>query len=315
MRHNLVASTNHASPSGSLPFLLPALSSDRLDARHLLPITSSRLDLYAQRHGSLPSTSAPPPSSAETPDQQHLRQQAYQALLDSPIRNAWLYALYLSPANERLLRRLYITPVSRASPVQHSLLTQLRAAARAEIAKAPDTPIRNGWELTGNIGDVLTWALSGRTVLDPDKIYADARRAMDALEALLAQNTNGGVWFFDAARPTLFDAHVFSYTHLILEDDYILPDVSNGDGTTWKAEEDERLAELAGKEGLEWAEVAKQIPGHSASSCRMRYERSKELNESSAECWGDDTLRKIVRDCPRLMEHAETMLRTYWPEK
>ncbi|KAJ4396237.1 hypothetical protein N0V93_000456 [Gnomoniopsis smithogilvyi] len=267
VQHNLDASTNHASPTGSLPFLQPALTGDRLDPRQLLPIPSSRLDLYAQRHGSQPSpSSSAPSSSAETPDQQHLRQQAYQSLLDTPIRNAWLYALYLSPANERLLRKLYITPVSRASLVQRSLLSQLRAAARAEIAKAADAPVANGWALEGNLGDLLTWALSGRTVLDPEKIYAEARRAVVALETLLGQNTEGRTWFFDAARPTLFDAHVFSYTYLILNDDYIHPDVD------------------------------------------------KAVSESSLDWWGDETLRKVVRDCPRLVEHAETMLRTYWSE-
>lgn len=171
--------------------------------------------------------------------------------------------------------------------MQRSLLAQLRAAARAELTKAPDAPtttVPTGWALSGNVGDLLTWVLGGRTVLDPAKIYADARRAFDALETLLAQNTDGGsggaatVWFFDAPRPTLFDAHVFSYTHLILNDDYILPDAAR---------------RQRGARG-----TAKQ----------------DEPNRSAAEFWGDETLRKIVRDCPRLVEHAETMLRTYWPE-
>lgn len=150
--------------------------------------------------------------------------------------------------------------------MQRSLLSQLRAAARAEIAKVPDAPTTSGWALEGNLGDLLTWALSGRTVLDPEKIYADARRAMAALETLLGQNVEGRAWFFDAARPSLFDAHVFSYTYLVLNDDYVLPDVKKG------------------------------------------------VSESSVDFWGDKTLRNIVRDCPRLVDHAETMLRTYWSE-
>lgn len=126
------------------------------------------------------------------------------------------------------------------------------------------------------MGDLLTWALGGRTALDPEKVYADARRAMEALETLLAtQNTEGRrAWFFGAARPSLFDAHVFSYTHLILDDKYILPD----------------------------------IPPTPLSSSKERSEHSVDR------LWGDDTLRKIVRNCPRLVEHAEEMLRTYWPE-
>lgn len=221
-------STNHASPTGALPFLQPALPTDRLDARQLLPVPSSRLDTYAHRFGSLPP--AAPSSAGTTPDQLHHRQQAYQSLLDTPIRNAWLYALYLSPPNEPLLRALYIAPVSRALPVQASLLRHLRAAARAEIAKAPDATT-TGWALQGNLGDLLTWALAGRAVLDPDKIYGDARRAFAALATLLASwaGDDATGWFFGAARPTLFDAHVFSYTHLILDDDYV-PASQRGQG-------------------------------------------------------------------------------------
>lgn len=283
--HALAPSTNHASPTGSLPFLQPALPSSpehRLDPRLLLPIPSSRLDSYARQHGSAPSHPAASPSSSDTtttttPDQRHRRQQAYQSLLDHPIRNAWLYALYLAPANEPLLRNLYVDRVSRAALVRATTLHQLRAAARAEIAKAGPAAVTadRAWSLSGNVGDLLTWALGGRATIDADKIYDDARRALGALETLLGAATTterGGEeeqgederadeqrgqpssrWFFDAARPTLFDAAVFSYTHLILSDDY------------------------------------------------------------SSQPWGDDTLRRIVRDgCPLLVAHARAIRERYW---
>lgn len=278
--HILAPSTNHASPTGSLPFLQPALPSSpehRLDPRHLLPIPSSRLDSYARQHGSAPSN--PPASSSAdttttTPDQRHRRQQAYQSLLDHPIRNAWLYALYLAPANEFLLRHLYVDRVSRAALVRATTLHQLRAAARAEIAKAGPGAVTaaRAWSVSGNVGDLLTWALGGRATVDADKIYDDARRALGALETLLGGTTakRGGQqegeeeeeekeeqprsrWFFGAAHPTLFDAAVFSYTHLILSDDY------------------------------------------------------------SSQPWGDDTLRRIVRDgCPLLVAHARAIRERYW---
>lgn len=184
--------------------------------------------------------------------------------------------------------------------MQSALLAQLRAAARAEIAKAPDTTTTTttttGWAPTGNLGDILTWALRGRAVLDPEKIYADARRAFAALETLLAQNTDGGggAWFFNATRPTLFDAHVFSYTHLILDDDYH----SYGHDDI---PPDGRLAELAEQDG--------------ASTSRPRYGRRQQRDRVPAGLWGDETLRMMVRDCPRLVKHAQTMLRTYWPEE
>ncbi|CAN8106355.1 unnamed protein product [Discula destructiva] len=285
--HNLVPSTNHASPTGALPFLQPALTTDRLDARQLLPIPSPRLETYAHRYGSLPAAPTFSNNSETTPDQLHHRQRAYQALLDHPIRNAWLFALYLSPANEQLLRALYIDSVSRARPVQTALLHQLRTAARAEIAKASDanttTTTTTGWSLGGNVGDLLTWALAGRTVLDPQKIYAEARRAFTALETLLMTGTSGAdndddapsAWFFGASHPTLFDAHVFSYTHLILDDDYVCP-LPPRRRRQWTAE-DTGL----GKE---------------------------------ASLWKDDTLRTILRDtCSGLVAHAKRMFDVYWP--
>lgn len=268
--HALAPSTNHASPTGSLPFLqpvLPSSSEHRLDPRLLLPIPSSRLDSYARQHGSLPSSSSSTASAdttttttpTQTPDQRYRHQQAYQALLDHPIRAAWLYALYLSPANDPLLRHLYVDRVSRSGPVRATILQQLRAAARAEIAKAGEaatTTTAGGWSVSGNVGDLLTWALGGRAVVDPEKIYDDARRAFGALETLLSSEDagSGGEWFFGSPHPTLFDASVFSYTHLVLSDEY-----------------------------------KRAVP------------------------WGDDTLRRIVRDgCPLLVAHARRILERYW---
>lgn len=165
--------------------------------------------------------------------------------------------------------------------MQKTILQQLQTAARAEVAKTGDTTA-NGWSLSGNIGDLLTWALGGRTVVDPEKVYDDARRAFSALETLLSaaaaaanvpqeiddhdddddddddknKDNDGrakGPWFFRSPHPTLFDASVFSYTYLILFDEY------------------------------------KQTVS-----------------------WGDDTLRKMVQDCPLLVAHAHRILQLYW---
>lgn len=142
--------------------------------------------------------------------------------MDIPIRNAWLYALYLSPTNKPLLRHLYIDPVSRAGLVRSALLRELQTAARAEVAKASETTTTTstGWKLSGNVGDLLTWALGGKTVVDPGRVYDEAKRAFEALETLLATSSGEfseeGGWFFGASHPTLFDASVFSYVYLIL---------------------------------------------------------------------------------------------------
>lgn len=213
------------------------------------------------------------------------RRQAYQSLLDGPLRTAWLYALYLSPANEPLLRRWYVDPCTRSGLVRDALLRRVRAVAREEVAKSTEatttttgTSGGGGWKLSGNIGDLLSWALAGTATIDPDRIYADARRALDALETLLyagpeeeadqppGRDSSG--WFFGAPHPTLFDAAVFSYIYLILHGARVSSDGS-----------------AVGGEGVE---------------------------KQTGETWGDDTLRRIVLKCPRLVAHARRILDSYW---
>ncbi|KAL1849435.1 hypothetical protein Daus18300_013259 [Diaporthe australafricana] len=301
VKFHLRPSTNHASPTGALPFLLPPLStltstattkttntssSDkhaRLEGRASQPIPSSRLEAYAAQHGALPPPTLTPQAPTPQLQSQARRRQAYQALLDGPLRTAWLYALYLSPPNEALLRRWYIDPCSRSGLVRDALLRRLRAAARAEVASSAEATAtggaggkkkeKAGWKLEGNVGDLLSWAMGGAATLDPERIYADARRALDALETLLyagaereaGSGSGGGGWFFDAPHPTLFDAAVFSYIYLILHGGRAS---SNDDGDG----------------------------GHAGGR----------------EPWGDDTLRQVVLKCPRLVGHARRILDEYW---
>lgn len=51
-------------------------------------------------------------------------------------------------------------------------------------------------------------------VIDAEAIYAEAEDAFRALETVLATDQ----WFFGAERPGLFDASVFAYTHLLLQE-------------------------------------------------------------------------------------------------
>jgi metaxin len=52
-------------------------------------------------------------------------------------------------------------------------------------------------------------------VIDVDDLYSEAEKAFEALSILLG----GDLWFFGAGDgPTLFDASVFAYTHLILDE-------------------------------------------------------------------------------------------------
>lgn len=86
------------------------------------------------------------------------------------------------------MRRLYIDPCSSNALVDETIAYQLRAAAHTEILKT-----------------------SSR--IDVGNLYSDADDAFSALSILLGNNT----WFFDAEKPSLFDASVFAYTHLLLD--------------------------------------------------------------------------------------------------
>ncbi|KAM5352502.1 hypothetical protein ACJ41O_005224 [Fusarium nematophilum] len=167
----IVPSNNHASPSGALPFLLPP-SSPPSKPSH--PLTGDKIHKYAREHAvhELPTVTSP-------------RLEAYQALLTQNIRPAWLYALYLLPANAPLLRQLYLpsSPLLRA-PLHHTL----HAAATAEILKT-----------------------TRRATISSSRLFTDAASALVALSALLGDDE----WFFGAEGPGLFDADVFAYTYLM----------------------------------------------------------------------------------------------------
>lgn len=84
---------------------------------------------------------------------------------------------------------LYITPASTNPLVRLSLSQTLRSAAAAELLK--HTP-----------------------VIDANDLHSEADKAFEALSLLLGTNE----WFFSSNTPTLFDASVFAYTHLLLDE-------------------------------------------------------------------------------------------------
>ncbi|KAK1731082.1 uncharacterized protein BDZ83DRAFT_726043 [Colletotrichum acutatum] len=199
----IAPSTNHASPSGALPYLLPPSP--------LRPIAgASKLESYALENTTLkrlPVLSSSFSTSSTPNAELKAREQAYQSLLDHRLRAAWLHALYLAPANADLLSRLYIEPASKNPVVRLTLAHQVRAAAEAEVLK-----------------------VTRSAVVDVKRVHADARAAFEALAALLEENSSsrnisgkggegGGEWFFGCEGPTLFDASVFSYTQLLLDEE------------------------------------------------------------------------------------------------
>ena len=74
-------------------------------------------------------------------------------------------------------------------------MRQLRQAAEKELLNFPNT-------------------------IHPETLYAQADEALAALDVLLGNDN----WFFASSIPSLFDASVFAYTHLLLD---------NGLGKGW----------------------------------------------------------------------------------
>ncbi|KAH0293046.1 hypothetical protein KCU62_g1412, partial [Aureobasidium sp. EXF-3399] len=171
-------SNNHASPSGSLPFLLPANST--------APIASAKLETWTAAN----STSTTSASGSGTTQSSAARQEVYISLLDHAVRRAWLYLLYLCPDNfSHVVERLYVTSSSSNTFVAMAISYQLKDAATQELVKV--TP-----------------------VVKAEDILTEAVDAFAALETLLGEE----VWFFGAKGPGLFDAGVFAYTHLLLDE-------------------------------------------------------------------------------------------------
>ncbi|KAK6951058.1 hypothetical protein Daesc_007587 [Daldinia eschscholtzii] len=185
-----IPSNNHASPTGALPFLIPPSSPNSFVSAK--PIPSTKLEQYTAENG-----------TRKISEISSLKLEAYEALLNHRIRNAWLYALYLSRPNSALLSHLYVAPVSTSRVVKTTVLYQLRHAAEEEILRS-----------------------IGALVVNPERLYDGAKEAFEALSTVLGS----GEWFFGASKPSLFDAAVFSYTHLLLDQ-----------GLRW---EDRRLTEI-----------------------------------------------------------------------
>ncbi|KXX73881.1 Metaxin-1 [Madurella mycetomatis] len=204
-------STNHSSPTGSLPYLLPPRSSTSSSTSTSTssaptpppPIRADELLRYALRHGGAPVPEPEPePASSSCP-------QAYLSLVNLHLRNAWLHALYLDPTYAPLLHRLYIAPASSSRGVQATLAWQLRKAAAEQIVSSSGS------------GKIISRAgVTSADAVDEEGVYAAAEEALAALAGLLAESKDAkGVeegWFFGAEGPTWFDAAVFSYTHLMM---------------------------------------------------------------------------------------------------
>lgn len=169
----VVSTNNHASPTGALPFMLPAQVSRKSPQPQA--ITSSKIQRWAESQG--------------VPEESFvIKLEAYMALIEQNIRNAWLYFLYLQQDNfEHVAKKLYVELASSNSMVRTALAYQLQGAAREQLLRV-------------------------RSRIDVEEIYESADAAFRSLATVLSDDS----FFSKADSPSLFDATLFSYTHLIL---------------------------------------------------------------------------------------------------
>ena len=111
--HRLISSNNHSSPTGSLPFLLPAVYGSNTSQDSLVPIPSNKFVKYAIEHG------------GRVEESSSMRYEAYQSLLDHRIRNAWV-CIPFSASMALFDTFLALHSVSRAPEFLSSSLPTLR---------------------------------------------------------------------------------------------------------------------------------------------------------------------------------------------
>lgn len=96
----------------------------------------------------------------------------------------------MNPSNASLVHRLYVEPCSTNILVQLAIGHQLAKAATDELVKS-----------------------SNSNTISEEGIMQSAYDAFEALSDLL----DADEWFFGLQTPSIFDASVFAYTHLILD--------------------------------------------------------------------------------------------------
>ncbi|KAK6513332.1 hypothetical protein TWF281_004963 [Arthrobotrys megalospora] len=182
-----IPSNNHASPSGSLPFLTvspPSSSSSERQRIQRTVIPVAKLAQWVEDNA---------PGTVNTVDTEGADYRAFLSLVEGAVRDAWLYALYIDPINLSNITIPKYTSTTPLWPITHFLGNQMRQAAIDSIKKSTS---------------------SESTLPTGEEIYTKANEAFSALSTLL--NSTGNTWFFGADEAGMFDASVFAYTYLIL---------------------------------------------------------------------------------------------------
>ena len=90
---------------------------------------------------------------------------------------------------ESIAKKAYVNPSTKNPPVRATLAYQLKEAAKDQLHRKD-------------------------TYIDPEDILSEAKEAFNSLSYLLGDN----VYFTHGSTPCWFDASLFSYTHLILDE-------------------------------------------------------------------------------------------------
>lgn len=144
----VAASSNHASPSGALPFLLPT-QPDTL--KPVQPVPSGKLQRWAMNN-----------SETAIEESGDLRYEAYLSLLDHRIRRAWVSTSTLLVSNT--------TSLTTFPALQHIPLEQLHVHRRATLhppyLQQPLRPTHNSARATSCCREGATQILRHRKCRD-----------------------------------------------------------------------------------------------------------------------------------------------------
>lgn len=175
IKFRTISSNNHASPSGALPFVQPANRSE--SEPRSLPIKSSKIPRWIEE------------ITKQTEQQIPSSLMIYEPLIESSIRNAWLYHLYLIPGNfENVAAPIYIHSQSRNAAVRLKSARDLQKAAEESILKT-------------------------RSNIDAQELFGQA----DAAFASLSSKLGSARFFHGDSTPSEFDLSLFAYTYPLLK--------------------------------------------------------------------------------------------------
>ncbi|KAF9736731.1 mitochondrial outer membrane protein [Paraphaeosphaeria minitans] len=183
IKYRTVSSNNHASPSGVLPFLLPASTET---SKPPPPVSSAKLQRWAMNNTA---RAVEEPGDLRSSDKKGLGKVSHLLeALRCRLIQVQLYSVYLSSNATSLAEPLYILPTSSNAFVRLLTAADLRRAAENELLKFS-------------------------AIIDAAELHRQAEEAFEALETVLGNDS----WFFGASQPGLFDASVFAYTHLLMD--------------------------------------------------------------------------------------------------